>query len=35
MKQGGSKLFQKKHQWNRECLNIANLVNTKIAEFVK
>ena len=35
MKQGGSKTFKKRHLQNRECLNIAYLVNTKVAEFVK
>ena len=35
IKQGGSKTFQKRYYRNRECLNIANLVNTKVAEITK
>ena len=35
MKQGDSKTFKKRHQGNRECVNIANLVKTKVAKLVK
>ena len=35
MKQGGSKIFLKRYQPNRECQNIAKLVNNRVAEFVK
>ena len=35
MKQGVSKTFQKSHERNRKCLNIANLVNTRVAENIK
>ena len=35
MKQGGSKTFQKRYYRNRECLSIAKLVNTRVAEITK
>ena len=35
MNKGGSKTFQKSHERNRKCLNIANLVNTKLAKIIK
>ena len=34
-KWGGSKTFQKRHYRNSKCLNIANLVNTRVAEIIK
>ena len=34
-KQGASKAFLKKHYRIRKCLNIANLVNTMVAEIIK
>ena len=35
IKQGGSKTFQNRHFRNLEYLNIANLVNTRVAEIIK
>ena len=35
IKWGSSKTFQKRHYRNRKCLNIANLVNTRVAEIIK
>ena len=35
IKQEGSKTFQKMLVQNRECLNIANLVNTKVVKIIK
>ena len=35
VKQGGSKTFQKRHQRNHECLNLTNLVNTRVAEMIR
>ena len=34
-KQGGSKTFQKRHYRYHKCLNIANLVNTRVTEMIK
>ena len=35
IKQGGSKRFQKRHYRHHKCLNIANLVNTRVSEIIK
>ena len=35
IKEGGSITFQNRHKGNCECLNIANLVNTKVSKFSK
>ena len=35
MKQGGSKTFQIRHSGKVGCLDISNVVNTKIAKFLK
>ena len=35
IKEGGSITFQNRHKGNCECLNISNLVNTKVSKFGK
>ena len=35
MKEGDSKTFRKWHYGNLECVNIGNLLNTRVAKFVK
>ena len=35
MKQGGSKTFQIRHSGKVGCLDISNVVNTKVAKFLK